>query len=80
MRRHAAERGRCGPFGRVCQVLAVFNSELSELCNGNANVVMVTQNRFSGGAKDRFFGGAREGYLAILGFKRVFGQDFLAGS
>jgi len=41
---------------------------------------MVTQNRFSGGAKDRFFGGAREGYLAILGFKRVFGQDFLAGA
>ena len=48
--------------------------------NGNANVVMVTQNRFSGGAKDRFFGGAREGYLALLGFKRGFGQDFLAGS
>ena len=35
---------------------------------------MVTQNRFSGGARDIFFGGAGEGFLAILGFKRLFGQ------
>ena len=33
---------------------------------------MVTQNRFSGGARDRFFGGAGEGFLAILGFKKGF--------
>ena len=48
--------------------------------NGNANVIMVTQNRVSGGARDRFFGGAGEGFLAILGFKRFFGQVFLADS
>ena len=47
--------------------------------NGNANVVMVTQNRFSGGARDRFFGGAGEGFLAIFWFKRVFGQFFWPG-
>ena len=37
---------------------------------------MVTQNRFSGGARDRFFGGAGEGFLAILGFKRFFWSNF----
>ena len=52
--------------------------------NGNANVAMVTQNRFSGGARDRFFGGAGEGFLAILGFRpglRFFGRslDVLVG-
>ena len=35
-------------------------------------MVLVTQNWVSGGARDRFFGGAGEGFLAILEGLTVF--------
>ena len=40
---------------------------------------MVAQNHFSGGASDRFFGGAGEGFLAILGFKVFRTSSFRSG-